>query len=281
MIDGIDTGVSNTPSSVPVIPGIHYIQLAPTDIFAGDIKQLDASGDTSVAFDTQLSVRASAALTKAIDAFFNQCAQAQQLGPAGCPNSTSPTGDHQSQIHWTLLGDPSTNVKLSSGDAVETVIAAGTWQMHVAYDYWASSGHARVQHWDEDISGVFADTLLWNGSAFEVTSHSGSASAETNGTSSVPTPSITATAMAGGGYTWQVVGQYFTPGEGIILYLYDPYNPPTWAGTYAPGVSVRSDGSFTVSTFEMTGVYRPRPGTAMIKVCDDANLCATVLITVS
>jgi hypothetical protein len=281
MIDGIDTGISDTPSSVAVIPGVHLVQLASTDIFVGGIKQLDASGDTSVAFDPQLSGRASTALTNVIDAFFDQCAQVQQLSPAGCPNSTLPIGDHQSGISWNLAGHPSTSVKLSSGDAVETVIASGAWQMHVSYNYWASSGHSRVQHWDEDISGVFTDTLLWNGSAFDITSHSGSTSAETNGTSSAPNPSITAAALyawGNGGHMWQVLGQYFTPGEQVWVYLFDPPDSTYFALRYVPGVSVRSDGTFTVSNFPLPGTTRN--GTAMIKACDTANVCATVLVTV-
>jgi len=280
-LDGIDTGTSGTPGSVDVIPGVHRLQLTPTGIFAGDIQQIDASGDASVAFDLQLSGPASAAATMTIDTFFDQCAKVQQLNPAGCPNSTSPIGDRQSLIGWTLLGNPSANVKLSSGDAIDTVIASGTWKMHVSFDYWSNSGNGRVQHWEEDIGGDFTDTLQWNGSGFAVTSHSGATSSQTNGTSSMPSPSITAVAqgaLGNGGHAWQVVGQYFTPGERVSVFLYDPYNAITWIASYVPGVSVKSDGSFTVSNWLLDGTFRH--GTGMIKACDTANLCATVVVNV-
>jgi hypothetical protein len=78
-LDGIDTGISGTPGSVDVIPGVHRLQLTPTGIFAGDTKQIDASGGASVAFDLQLSGPASAAATMTIDTFFDQCAKVQQL----------------------------------------------------------------------------------------------------------------------------------------------------------------------------------------------------------
>ncbi len=280
-LDGIDTGISGILGSVDVIPGVHRVQLVPTGIFAGDTKQIDAFGDATVAFDLQLSGPASVAATMTIDTFFDHCAKVQELSPAGCPNSTPPIGDRQSLIGWTLVGDPSANVKLSGGDAVETVIASGTWKMHVSFDYWSNSGNTRVQHWEEDAGGDFTVTLLWNGSGFDVTSHIGATSSHTNGTSSVPNPSITAAAQGAwgnGGHAWQVVGQYFTPGERVSVFLYDPYNAATWIASYVPGVSVGSDGSFTVSNWRLDGTLRH--GTAMIKACDTANVCATVVVTV-
>jgi hypothetical protein len=178
------------------------------------------------------------------------------------------------------VGDPFANVKLSSGDAAETVIASGDWQMHVSYDYWWDSGRRPIERWDEDISGNFTDTLHWNGSGFDITSYSGAMLAHTHGTSSVPKPSITAVAqyaLANGGHAWQVLGQYFTPGDPVYVYLYDPYDAPVWIASYAPGSSVRSDGTFTISNWRLDGTFRH--STAMVKACDTSNVCATVQIT--
>lgn len=145
--------------------------------------------------------------------------------------------------------------------------------MHVAFDYWSNSSYARVKRWDQDLTGDFSDTLNWNGAGFDVASQAGATSAKTNGTSSVPPPSITAERL-GASFTWLVAGQYFTPGQRVEAFLYEPPNSPSFSSADAPGVFVRMDGTFT-GNFELAS----HPGPAMIKACDFTFTCATVTVS--
>ncbi len=274
-LDGIDTGLSSTTGSIVVIPGLHRLDLAPTDIFAGDSRLIDASGDVDVAFDAHPSATTSAALAKAIGSYIAQCAQARSLNPSGCPNSASPiAGYRQSRIHWTPVGDPLVGNTVNSGAAMDSVVGSGAWQMHISFDYWSDSGSARVRRWDQDITGTFSVTLLWNGSEFVVTTQTGATLSATNGASSVPAPSITAvfsSVQVFGGSSWNVSGQYFTPRQTVEAFLHQSPYPGSAA---ALGLVVSPDGTFS-GYFPLAS----HPGAATIEACDSAGLCATVPIT--
>jgi hypothetical protein len=172
-IDGLDAGVSGTEGSVEVIPGEHDVALAATDIFEGDHQSVDAANDTNVTFTATLTVAATKAVNRAISDLFSHCAALEQVRPSECPNSTYAFGDHQSHIHWSLIGDPTAAMKLSIGDQVDTIKAQGDWKMHVSYDSWYDFDPQYVRHWDEDVSGYFDDTLHWNGSGFDIINQSG------------------------------------------------------------------------------------------------------------
>jgi hypothetical protein len=221
---------------------------------------------------------ASAAAMETIDAYFDRCASAQKLRPTGCPNWTLQVGDHQSRVRWALTNDPFATVKLSN-ESTGGLVATGVWMMHVSFDYWLDARSGRVKRWDQDIAGDFSDTMIWNGVGFDVTKSTGAITARANGISSLPPPSITAVAQginAAGSRLWLVVGRYFTPGLGVAAYLYVPYDAKTSVSSNKPGLSVRADGTFSRS-FEL---YTPsRRVTATIKACDDANVCATVVVT--
>ena len=171
-VDGIDSGLSDTGGTIGVIPGQHAIDLAPTDIFEGGNQLADASNDTTVTFSPTLNAQATEAVHNAIAGLFTQCAAAQSISPANCPNSTFALGNHQTNVRWTLIGDPTSQMQLSIADAVDTIMASGQWKMHVSYDYWYDFDPGYVQRWAEDINGYFGDTLHWNGSGFDVTSQS-------------------------------------------------------------------------------------------------------------
>lgn len=172
-VDGFDVGVSNATGSIEVIPGQHAVDMAQTDIFDGDHQLVDASSDASVTFKATLNAAASTAVRKAIGDLFTHCASAQQIEPSGCPNSTFAFGNHQSAVHWSLVGDPTSGMQLSIADQNDTITASGQWKMHVSFDYWYDFDPGYVQHWDQDVSGSFNDTLHWNGSSFDITSQSG------------------------------------------------------------------------------------------------------------
>jgi hypothetical protein len=172
-IDGIDSGLPDGGGAVEVIPGQHEVNLAATNIFDANTRVVDGTNDKSVTFTATLNARAGVAINQAISGLFAQCAASQQIAPANCPNSTFALGNHQVNVHWTLVGDPTSQMQLSIADAVDTITASGQWKMHVAYDYWWDFDSSYVQHWDEDVNGYFTDTLHWNGSGFDITAQSG------------------------------------------------------------------------------------------------------------
>ncbi len=172
-IDGFDAGVTDATGSVQVIPGQHGADMMQTDIFDGDHQLVDASSDASLTFKATLNAAATTAGLKAIGDLFAHCAAAQQAQPASCPNSTFVLGDHQSGVKWTLIGDPTSGMTWTIADQVDTITASGQWKMHVSYAYWYDFDPGYVQHWDEDTSGYFNDTMHWNGSSFDIMSQSG------------------------------------------------------------------------------------------------------------
>jgi hypothetical protein len=173
MIDGFASGITDASGSVEVLPGRHHIVLEPTDIFAGDTQIVDAATNAVVTFKATLSSAATTAVNKAISDLFVRCASAHQVRPAGCPNYSYTLGDHQSDVAWSLIGDPTANMRLAIGNQLDTVTASGQWKMHLSYTYWYDFDASYIRHWDEDTNGYFDDTLHWNGSGFDITSQSG------------------------------------------------------------------------------------------------------------
>lgn len=171
-IDGFASGVTDASGSVEVLPGRHHIVLESTDIFAGDTQIVDASTNAVVTFKATLSSAATTAVNKAISDLFVSCASAHQVRPAGCPNYSYALGDHQSDVAWSLIGDPTANMRLAIGDQLDTITASGQWKMRLSYTYWYDFDTSYVQHWDEDTSAYFNDTLHWNGSGFDITNQS-------------------------------------------------------------------------------------------------------------
>jgi len=274
-LDGLVTGLSSETGSIAVIPGLHRLDLASTDIFASDSRVVDASVDTTVAFSAQLSSTAFGSLKQAIGVLFAQCARAQMLNPPGCPNAASPiAGYRQSRIQWTLVGDPVASMSVGAGDVIDSVIASGEWQMHVSFDYWSNSGSARVKRWDQDVTGTFSVALRWNGTDFAASTPTGTTVSATDGASSLPVPTITSVftnVQVYGGPSWNVQGRYFTPRQTVEAFLYQP--PYPWSAA-ALGLVVSPDGTFS-GYFPLAS----HPGKATIKACDSANVCATVLVT--
>jgi len=172
-IDGFASGVTDVSGSVEVIPGRHQVALQSTDIFIGDTQVVDATTNANVTFKATLTSTATTAVNTAISNLFTRCAAVHQLSPAGCPNSAYPLGDHQSNVSWSLVGDPTSGIQLAIGDQVDTITANGQWKMHLSYTYWYDFDPGFVEHWDEDVSGYFNDTLHWNGSGFDITNQSG------------------------------------------------------------------------------------------------------------
>jgi hypothetical protein len=172
-VDGFPTGLSDSSGRVEVIPGQHEVDLASTDIFDADHQIADAANDTSVTFKATLTSQATIAVQKAISDLFTRCASGQVIAPTNCPNSSYAFGDHQSSVHWSLVGDPTSAMQLSIADQLDTITASGQWKMHLTFDYWYDFDSAYVQHWNQDVSGYFNDTLHWNGSGFDITSQGG------------------------------------------------------------------------------------------------------------
>jgi hypothetical protein len=171
-IDGLASGVTDVAGSVEVIPGRHQVALQSTDIFIGDTQIVDATTNANVTFKATLTGAATTAVNTAITTLFTSCAAAHQVNPAGCPNSTYALGNHQSSVTWSLVGDPTSGMQLAIGDQVDTITARGQWKMHLSYTYSYDFDPGYVEHWDEDVSGYFNDTLHWNGSVFEITNQS-------------------------------------------------------------------------------------------------------------
>jgi hypothetical protein len=71
-----------------------------------------------------------------------------------------------------------------------------------------------------------------------------------------------------------VAGQYFTSGQLVQVFLYQPPSAPNFVSANAPNLAVRPDGTFSGS-FELASHH----GAAKIKACDTAGICATVLVT--
>lgn len=172
-VDDFQVGLSDGGGLIAVIPGQHNVALAPTDIFEGNSQVVDASNDASATFTATLTAQATTAVAKSIGDLFARCAASQQLSPPNCPNSTYGLGDHRSGVHWSLVGDPTSGMQLTIGNAEDTIAASGQWKMHVAYNYWYDFDASYVQNWDEDVSGYFDDTLHWNGGGFDITNQSG------------------------------------------------------------------------------------------------------------
>lgn len=172
-IDGFAVNMTDVSGSVEVIPGRHHAALASTDIFVGDTQIVDATTDATVSFKATLTADASNAVNTAIGGLFVHCAAVHQLNPAGCPNSAYALGDHQTNVVWSLVGDPTANMQLAIGDLPDVITANGQWTMHLSFTYWYDFDPSYVQHWTEDVNGYFTDTLHWNGSGFDITNQSG------------------------------------------------------------------------------------------------------------
>jgi hypothetical protein len=172
-VDGFTSNMTTASASVEVIPGHHEVSLEPTDIFAGESQPVDATTDASVTFKATLNAAASTAVDKAISDLFSRCAATHQISPSACPNSSYAAGNHQSNVKWTLVGDPTSSMQLAIGDQLDTITASGQWKMHLSYTYWYDFDPTYLESWDQDVSGYFDDTLHWNGSGFDITSQSG------------------------------------------------------------------------------------------------------------
>lgn len=156
-VDGIL--IDTTQGLVMVIPGVHRVQMSETAVTASDEQMVDTwSGSGSVSFKPTFRSGAQEAALASLKTAFASCAASTDIKPANCPNSGFKLGDVQSNVHWTLVSDPTVDAKYFIGDDPDTIRASGEFRMKLSYDYNYRSFNY-PSHEDYEDSGPYGAIL--------------------------------------------------------------------------------------------------------------------------
>ena len=166
-VDGMPANISLASGSATLLllPGQHTIQQASSGLYGSTQTMVDVGLDMQasppqVQLSSSLTSSALASAKTTVTKLFTECLQTTEATTTGCPQDLS--DDSWSSFKWSLVGDPTSALKVVPSASGSGFVAYGTYVMMATTPDDQDSGHS-----DQDTTGgTFDVPLSWTGSAF-------------------------------------------------------------------------------------------------------------------
>lgn len=144
-LDGI--GVPQATNLVATLIGAHKVSIGATLVFAADTETvLVTTGQPAPAnFKVNLTAAAMTQAVTLVKNAFADCAKVTTLQPQNCPQSVYTYGA-QEPVAWTLVGDPTGDLKLGLNNNGQTPTVTGTGHFMMTVAYKDNSTPPRAAH---------------------------------------------------------------------------------------------------------------------------------------
>jgi hypothetical protein len=144
-VDGI--GVPQATTLVATITGAHKVSIGATSVFAADTEtvMVTTAQPAPANFKVNLTAAATAQAVTLVKSAFADCTKVTTLQPQNCPQNVSTYGA-QEPVAWTLVGDPTSDLKLGLSTNGQTPSVAGTGHFMMTVAYNDSNTPPRASH---------------------------------------------------------------------------------------------------------------------------------------